>query len=202
MTRQGPNTEGATRAGVTSEAPVYSPIARRFHWAVVGLLLIQVPIGLYMVYRGTTLNIWDGLTNNLYSFHKLLGVIILAVVVLRLGYRLVHGAPADEPTLEWWQKAASHITHWSLYGMLLIIPVLGWIGVSRYPALGIFGIFELPALGGPDQKAAELYFYLHKMLAFLMILAIGAHVGAALFHYFIRKDGVLTRMLPGMKRRT
>src|SRR5262249_54297425 len=117
----------------------YSTGARHFHWWTVALLAIQVPLGIYMAYRGNTLTIWDGLTNTLYSSHKPLGLVILALVVARLLYRLVHGAPADEPSIEWWQKAASHATHWSLYLLLILVPIVGWLGISLYGARDVFG---------------------------------------------------------------
>jgi cytochrome b561 len=177
-----------------------------------------------MVWRGKATN-FDALTNTLYSGHKLAGFVLLWLVVARLLYRFAHGAPADEPTLEWWQKAAAHLTHWGLYGLLLAVPVLGWLGVSLYGALGTLGGMSLPAIPGqeilygiagtvagmlgfevppmsPDKpKAAELVFVLHFWGAMLMLCAIGAHIGAALFHHFIRGDGVLRRMLPGLKQR-
>jgi len=124
----------------------YSVAARRFHWWTVAFLAVQVPVGLVMVYRGKGLNVWDATTNVLYSGHKLLGLIILCAVIARLIYRLTQGAPADEPTLEPWQKGVSHATHWTLYLLLIV-------------------------------------------------LLAGMHVAAALFHYVIRRDGVLQRML-------
>jgi cytochrome b561 len=182
------------------DAAVYSPTARRLHWWTVALVFVMIPLGFGMVYRGTTLNIWDGLTNALYSVHKLLGFIVLWLVVARLIYRLRNGAPPDEPTLEWWQKLASHITHWSLYGLLIVMGILGWHGVSRYGARDIFGIVSLPPLGAKDQDAATFVFWLHEIGAYLLVLLIGAHIGAALFHHIIRKDGVLARMLPGVRK--
>ena len=178
----------------------YSSGARHFHWWTVALLAIQVPVGLYMVYRGKVTN-FDALTNTLYSSHKTLGLIILVLVIARLGYRLAHGAPADEPTIEWWQKAAAHLTHWSLYLLLILVPVVGWLGISLYGARDVFGLFSIPPLAMPDQAAAERVLMLHKYLAYLTVAAVGAHVGGALFHYFIRKDGVLMRMLPQAGRR-
>ena len=172
----------------------YSPAARRFHWWTVLLVLTQVPVGLYMVYRGNTLQIWDGLTNTLYSSHKLLGMIIFVLVVARLIYRLSHGAPPDEPTLEPWQKAAAHANHWGLYLFLLLVPIGGYIGISLYPALDVFGI-PLPALTAPNQEASSTVFYYHWLGALVIVLLVGMHVGAALFHYLIRKDGVMRRML-------
>jgi cytochrome b561 len=180
---------------------VYSPMARAFHWITVGFVLALVVLGLAMTYRGNTLKVWDGLTNGLYSTHKLLGFLLLWIVVARLLYRLTQGAPADEPTLEPWQKLASHLTHWSLYGLLLIVPILGWRGISQYPALEIFGLFKLPAIAAANQTASASAFFWHEILGKVMALLIAVHVGAGVFHHFIRKDGVLRRMLPNLPQK-
>ena len=184
---------GISRA--TAGDVTYSLPARRFHWWTVLFVTAQIPLGLYMTYRGNTLNIWDGLTNNLYSTHKLLGIVIFLVVLSRLIYRLTHGAPPDEPTITWWQKGASHLNHWALYLLLLLVPIGGYIGISLYPALDLFGLISLPGIVAPNQGAASAVFYYHWLGAVLIVLMVGVHVGAALFHYVIRKDGVLRRML-------
>jgi cytochrome b561 len=183
-------TTGANTAGDV----IYSVAARRFHWWTVLLVLTQIPLGLAMVYRGKVLDVWDGLTNNLYSAHKSLGVVIFLLVLARLLYRLSHGAPPDEPTITWWQKAGAHFNHWALYLALLVVPVLGYLGISLFPALDIFGLFSLPGLVAPNQDAAARVFYWHWVGAVAIVLLIGMHVGAALFHYLIRRDGVLRRM--------
>ena len=185
--------------GMAGRAAVYSPVARRFHWITVAAVFIMIPLGLGMTYRGNTLDIWDGLTNGLYSAHKLLGFLVLWLTAGRLAYRLLRGAPPDEPTLAWWQKLGSHLVHWALYGLLLIVPLFGWIGVSLFPALTIFDLFNLPALTGPNEEAAKRVLALHGWLAMLLMLAIAGHIMAALSHHFIRKDGVLRRMLPGLR---
>lgn len=182
------------------EALVYAPGARALHWLTVLFVAILIPVGLYMTWRGEATN-FDATTNTLYSTHKLAGFVLLWIVAGRLLYRFVLGAPPDEPTLLWWQKAASHLTHWGLYGLLLAVPLLGWYGVSLYGALGIPGGFSLPAIAAQDQKAAELILMLHGWGAKLILIGVAAHVGAALYHHFIRGDGVLRRMLPGLKRR-
>lgn len=176
--------------------PGYSPFARGLHWATVAFLLVLYPLGEAMTYRGKHLDIWDGLTNGLYSTHKLLGFTLFWLVLARLVYRVRNGAPPDEPTIEPWQRLASHVTHWSLYALLLLVPLMGWIGISLYPARDIFGLFQLPALWTPNQPASEKVFLVHEILGKVMLVLIVVHVGAALFHHFIRKDGVLRRMLP------
>jgi cytochrome b561 len=174
----------------------YSRTARRFHWWTVALIAAQVPIGFVMVYRGKILDVWDTITNTLYSSHKLFGMLILTLVLARLTYRLFHGAPAHEPTLARWERTASRLVHGLLYALLLILPLLGWLGVSYYGARDIFGLFSLPALAAENKDSAELAFYLHRLAAFTLLFVLAGHIGAALHHHFIRKNGVLRRMLP------
>jgi cytochrome b561 len=128
-------------------------------------------------------------------------VTILLAVVCRLAYRLVHGAPANEPTIERWQAVASHLNHWGMYLLLLCVPVAGYIGISLFPALDIFPGFKLPGIVAPNKEAAATAFFVHGLLAGLLVLFIAVHVAAALYHYFIRKDNVLGRMLPRLIRR-
>lgn len=185
-----------------ASAPVeiYRPTARVLHWVTVALLAVQIPVGVYMTYRGGTLNIWDGVTGALYTLHKLVGVTILAVLLWRLAYRLTRGAPADEPTLERWQRLASHANHWGLYVLAVAAAVAGYVGISLFPALDIFGLFSLPGVVAPDKEAAKTAFAVHGILALALVCLIAVHVAAALYHYFLRKDNVLGRMIPRLLR--
>jgi cytochrome b561 len=88
----------------------YSRAARQFHWISAGFIFVMIPVGIYMVDRGAATN-FDALTNTLYSNHKMFGFILLWIVAARLVYRLVKGAPPDEPTLAPWQKAVSHAVY-------------------------------------------------------------------------------------------
>ncbi|HEY5794236.1 MAG TPA: cytochrome b [Bosea sp. (in: a-proteobacteria)] len=192
-------TQDHDRATIGPGQSAYSAAARHMHWATAGAVLVMVPLGLAMTYRGNTLDIWDGLTDALYSSHKTLGFLVFWLVSGRLAYRLIKGAPPDEPTLLWWHKAASHLVHWLLYGLLIVVPLLGWLGVSLYPSLKVFGLIDLPALASPDEELAKTVLGVHGKLAIAMALLACGHVGAALYHHLIRKDGVLRRMLPGLR---
>ena len=180
--------------------PVYSPFARFLHWLVALLIAVMALTGVVMVSRGKDLNIWDALTNNLYSPHKALGLVVLALVVVRLGYRLVAGRPDDEPTLTPFQKIASHTVHWSIYVLLIAIPIGGWLGVSLFPALDVFGLFQIPALVAPDKALSEQVLWVHGLAAYVLLGLIAVHILAALYHHLIRNDGVLVRMLPSLRR--
>ena len=77
----------------------YSTTARRFHWWTVLFIAVQVPLGLFMVRYGAATDFAEP-TGKLYDIHKLIGMTILVLALIRLAYRLVRGAPADEPTLD------------------------------------------------------------------------------------------------------
>lgn len=185
----------------TSEVRAYSGIARFFHWLSALLVLVLIATGLLMVYRGKDLNIWDDLTNTLYTTHKTLGLALLALIILRLVYRLSAGAPGSEPSLTPPQRIISHATHWTLYGLLIALPLLGWVGISMFPALNTFGGLKIPALTAPDQATAKQVLWLHGWVAYAIIVLVCMHIGAALYHHFIRQDNVLRRMMPGLKRK-
>jgi cytochrome b561 len=183
---------------LASMATDYTPAARHFHWVTVAFVAVLAVTGIIMAGRAEQ-NIWDAVTNNLYSTHKLLGFILFWIVVWRITYRVRKGWPAPEPTLEPVHRLGSTIVHYALYGLLFIVPLLGWLGVSMFPALEIFGLFKLPALAGKSD-ASEQVLNIHKFMALTLLTLVAVHVAAALYHYFIRKDGVLARMLPSLKR--
>lgn len=179
----------------------YSATARALHWLSALLVLVMAATGLAMVYRGKDLNLWDQLTNTLYTTHKTLGLVVLVLIIVRLAYRLSRGAPPDEPTLQGLQRFVAHLTHWSIYALLIALPLLGWVGISMFPALGTFGGLEIPALTGPDPATSKQVLWLHGLLAYLLIGLVVMHVAAALYHHTVRRDNVLRRMLPGLKAR-
>lgn len=189
-----------------SEIAVYSPRARLYHWLTAFLILIQIPVGLYMTYRGyemtyidaegaTKIGLFDALTGFLYDFHKSIGITILVLVLARLIYRLRNGAPASDPTLPPALIGISHLTHWAIYALLIAVPIVGYVGTSYYGALSAFGV-PLIAVTAKDEKFSEQVFELHETLAFALLALVVLHVAAAIYHKMIRKDRVVERMLP------
>lgn len=178
----------------------YSGLARFFHWLTFFLILGLFPVGFYMTHRGKTLNLWDDLTNQLYSTHKLVGFILLILIVLRLLYRTFAGAPEEEPTLTRLQAMGSNIVHWALYALLIAVPVSGWVGISAFPALGTLGGLSLPGIVAPNKELASQAFAVHGILTKALLALVVLHVAAALFHHFVRRDSVLTRMTSGRMR--
>ncbi|MGH1419857.1 MAG: cytochrome b [Hyphomicrobiaceae bacterium] len=180
----------------TQQIEIYSSPARKFHWVMAFLLLLQVPLGLAMVYRGVDLGIFDSVTNHMYTSHKLIGVVLLVLIIFRFLYRLMNGAPEEPDTLEPWQKKLSMLNHWGIYVLLIAVPILGYLGTAYYGALNIWGLFKLPAVVGVDKEVAKVVLAYHAWAAFALLALVVLHIVAAIYHHRIRKDLVLARMLP------
>jgi cytochrome b561 len=160
-------------------------------------LLVQVPIGLWMARRGAA-GIFDDLTNTLYSWHKLIGFTLLWIILLR-AFIAARGAwppyPASLPAV---QQMAAHGLHRLIYVLLIFIPLSGWAGVTAFPALITLGGYNLPAMPFVPQNAdlAGTIFMVHKYAAYLLLFLLVGHIGAALMHLVVFKDGIFQRMWP------
>lgn len=170
----------------------YPATSKLLHWLVAACVLTTAPVAIAMgrLNPGPT-------QDTLYNFHKSLGVLILVLMILRLINRLVVGAPIAEPGIEPWQKTVSSIVHTSLYALLLAMPIVGYIANSAFGATTpFFGLFNLPPIVAKNDALSTQLFTIHRWVGWLVILLVLMHVGAALYHYFIRRDNVLPRMLP------
>jgi len=169
----------------------YSLIARSIHWLTALMVLTMVPAGLIMIRI-------DGgaLQNQLFDFHRSVGIVLMILTLLRLAYRLTH-APAPLPdSMPGWQKFAAKATHVFLYGFLLVNPFLGWVATSAYGAkISVFGLFTMPEIIAKDRALSEQLFQVHLVLGLLFTAAVLLHIAAALYHGLIRRDGVLSRMI-------
>ncbi len=173
----------------------YSPVAKTFHWAVAVLVMGIIPAGIIMT------NLSSGpFQNNLYDLHRSFGTLILGLMAARIGYRLMHGSPAPEASLKRWEVIVSEAVHGLLYVLVVGTALMGWAGTSAYgAAIRVFGLFTLPPLLAKDQALGETLLGIHGKLGFLVGLLALLHIGAALQHYVIKKDGVLQRMLPARR---
>ncbi len=171
----------------------YTGTAKALHWTVVVLLIAQFILAWIMpeIHRDTPVTA-------LISLHFTFGVIILAVAIVRLGWRATHGEPAPLDGMPPWQAQSARIVHWLLYGLLFVVPILGLINASwRGMPVVMFGL-ELPALIAKRAPGWGWTGDVHGLLAnYLMLALVALHVAAGLYHYFVRHDGVLQRMLPG-----
>ena len=175
----------------------YTKVAIALHW-IIGLAII------FMLGLGLLLDeIPDNYKFAAYQFHKSLGLTILALSFVRLFWRLTHRAPPLPAGMKTWEIWAAKLTHYAFYVLMIGIPLTGWALVSASPLnfpIMWFGVFEWPHLPlTPNKELSDTFSQAHEILAYLTIILLGMHIGAALKHYFINKDNVLTHMLPFLK---
>lgn len=171
----------------------YSLTARVLHWLTAALVLTMIPIGIAMA------NADFGVAQDtLYHLHRSIGATLLPIVIARLVYRWRHPAPPLPDDIPAVQRFAALATHWALYALLIVQPIVGWIATSAYRAPVLyFWMFELPPIWPVDQPFSETMFTVHRTLGIVISVLICMHLGAALFHHFVRRDRVLMRMVSG-----
>jgi cytochrome b561 len=171
----------------------YTATAKFLHWLIVALLVVQFIVAWTMPHIGRNTPV-----TTLISLHFSFGVIILVVAIIRLAWRVTHAEPAPLDGVPPWQVQSARIIHWLLYALLLVLPILGWINASwRGMPIVLFGL-EFPKLVGTRAPGWGWTGDVHTLLAYyVMLTLIGLHIASGLYHYFIRRDRVLQRMLPG-----
>ena len=175
----------------------YALIQRLLHWLIALLVLLALGVGMilgFLGFDGTQATFGEAVTNALYAGHKTFGVMILALMLLRLGIRLVLGAPPYQSPLTGFERVASRTVHALLYITLLAQPILGWLATAAggYP-VQFFG-WNLPGLIGKDKGLSEALFLLHEVVGWALVGLLILHIGGAMQHWLIKRDGVMTRM--------
>lgn len=171
----------------------YRPPARWLHWIVAAAVLAMIPAGLVMVQEGLPRPVQDAL----FVLHKKLGALLIPVILVRVIYRLTHRPPPLPDSIPRWQRRAAALSHGMLYGLLVVMPVSGFVRVRA----GGYPVELLDRLGfgpwiGRSERLADAASALHQAAAFLLIAVLAVHAGAALQHALIRRDGVWSRMWP------
>ncbi len=184
-------------ANLRNPTESYGIIAQVLHWLVAVLVFAQIGIGLYAANLPVSLARLQWL-----SRHKSLGLAILALVLLRLGWRAWNPPPELPVSMPRWERRAALATHRLFYLLLILAPLAGWLYASAAGlSVNWFDLFQVPDLVSKDRQLAELFKALHIGLVALLGSLVAVHVGAALRHRLFLRDGVMHRMLPWKPRR-
>jgi cytochrome b561 len=191
------------QSGAAGAAQRYSSIAIALHWIIAAAIVGQIALGFLMA------SMPDGLAKfERFQLHKSVGITILLLSALRLGWRLFK-KPPPAVTMPNWQRRAAGVTHWAFYVLLLALPLTGWALVSASPwnlPTLLFGNVPWPHLpawpmppgyeGGAQQAAR------HRTCdaRLVHVLLLAATSPGALKHHLVDRDATLSRMLPGLVR--
>jgi cytochrome b561 len=190
----------SSAATASSAQARYSTVAIVLHWLLGLSIFAMFAIGIYM----TDLP-FSPLRLKLYNYHKWAGITFLILSVLRLVWRLVNKPPALPKAIEQampnWQTKVYHATHYALYALFFAVPLIGWAysSAAGFPIV-LFGVFPLPDFMSVDKEFAKQIKEFHEISAFALVGLAVLHIGAALKHHFIDKDGLVSRMLPGSSK--
>ncbi len=179
----------------TGSTTGYTSTAKLLHWLVASLVVVQFVLA-NLAERAEDA---DDLVRELALFanHRSVGITILALIIIRLLWRWRNPPPPLPDSVPRWQVIASRISHWSLYGILLVMPISGWLMTSAADvSVSWFGLVDLPDFVSPDHERHEFFEGIHELLTKLLFVIASLHILAALKHGLFDKDGVLQRMLP------
>ena len=175
-----------------AQVPGYGAVAKILHWLIFVLLAVQYAIGSIMPHIGrhTPDQGWV-------AWHFSVGAAILFFIVLRLIWRLFHRVP-QLPTMLAWERVLSGFVHWALYLLVLAMTLLGWAATNaRGWDVHLFGMVTLPAIAPNGSHWGHEAGDIHNVLVYVLLGFIAVHVAGALYHYFVKHDEVVARMLPG-----
>lgn len=181
-------------AQINAEGKRYSTVAIVLHWLLGISIFAMFAIGIYMSDLP-----FSPLRLKLYNYHKWAGITFLILSVLRLVWRLVNKPPALPKAIEQampsWQTKVYHSTHYALYALFFAVPLIGWAysSAAGFPIV-LFGVLPLPDFMTVDKEFAKQIKELHEVSAFALVGLALLHMGAALKHHFIDKDGLISRM--------
>ena len=170
----------------------YTLPAIMLHWLMAFMILGLFGLGLYM--SGLPLS---PRRLQLFAWHKWAGMLVLALWCLRIGWRLLHQPPALPGGMPAWQEKIAGATHWALYGLMLLVPLSGWLmsSASGFTVV-MFGKWPLPNLLAANHALGETLKTVHHVLNYAFMGLVGLHVLAVIQHQFLLRDGLLQRMLP------
>jgi cytochrome b561 len=174
-----------------SRTAVYSPVAKGLHWLMVILIIVQYTTAFLLPHIGRKTP-----PSDIIDLHFSMGVLVMLVMLVRLGHRLLHPVPLEVAEAAPWERLLAKLTHWLIYLILIVSPVLGWAAASAHNLpVSLFGI-ALPALAAPGTAWANQAGDIHSTAMWALLWLLGLHVAGALYHHLLRRDGTLLRMLP------
>ena len=165
-------------------------ISKLFHWLMAITILFMAGLGLTMInVRLSPMKL------EMFIVHKSIGILLLAMVVVRICWRFMNPTPALPETMTKREKNFARFTHAWIYFLLIGIPLSGWVinSAANFP-LQWFGLFELPAIAAPSIIVEEYAKKTHMILLIALGVTVLGHIVAALRHHMVLNDDILRRM--------
>jgi cytochrome b561 len=168
--------------------------SKLLHW---GMALLIIGSAIFVLHINDTLP-WFKSSATLYityiHWHKAFGLLALALVLLRFGWKRAQLKPETAP-LTPFERKASLGTHHALYALMIIVPLSGWIASSLFGSpTKVFGWFTVPGIVPKNRELVGAAYWAHFITAWSLLALVTFHAAAAWYHHLVRKDAVLSSM--------
>lgn len=184
----------------------YSAVAMLLHWLIAALLFANI-------WYGWRMGQLKGLARyELFQLHKSIGISVLILSLVRLGWRLVAAPPPLPTSMTRFERIAAGATHWLLYGLMIVLPLTGWVIVSASPYNLPTVLFRIDSLRWPHlalihdlpivtrKLIEDQVGDIHEWLAWSLLALAALHIAAAIKHLVWDRDDVAARMVPFLPR--
>jgi cytochrome b561 len=195
-TSQGSEARGSIMSTLMNTRFRYGAVAKIFHW----LTVVMVGTAYMVSPGGSEQRVYSSASDFTRHIHETAGILIFAIVLARILWRLIDAAPEALPMAPW-MKFSSNVAHVALYALLIALPLTAIVGawLEGHP-LTLLGLGDLGPMLPQAHDLGQAVANIHTILGNVIIWVAGAHAAAALFHHFVLRDNVLISMLPDWRR--
>lgn len=192
-----------------TETHRYTAVAITLHWLIAIMIVLLIFVGwragdmAEALRAGSTEFTLDDV-RFVFDMHKTFGIIVLALSLARLIWRFMNPVPPMPEDMKPWEKTVARVTHFSFYVLIIGMPILGWLTASSSQLPSYFfnnPSWPIPDIAPNNETLHEVTEFLHGRGAWVIIVLLVLHAGAALKHHIVDKDDVLARMIPFLRRK-
>lgn len=177
----------------------FGTVAKFFHWTIALFVIFLIPLGFCMADASA-----GTLKSVLYSLHKSCGLTVLFLLILRYLWRLLNRRPKYPVGTPVWQAKMANWSHTALYLLLFLQTLTGWImstAAGKPPNFWWVVVLPAPWVSSNSSSLTAVCRFIHHYCAWVLVGLICLHILAALYHWWIRRDGVFQRMQPNFTKK-
>jgi superoxide oxidase len=168
----------------------YGRVALALHWLMAGLIIFNIASAKFT----------EDLTREVRSQwlyqHKAIGTILLGLIIWRLIWRLTHEVPPLPSGTTKINLLLAHAGHWTLYGLMIFVPLTGFVKeLLRGRDIGLW-IFTLPSPFTSEIATSKYLGSLHDVSGNIIMFLVAGHVLMALYHQYFLRDNLINRIAP------
>ncbi|MFN2098486.1 cytochrome b [Altererythrobacter sp. MF3-039] len=174
----------------------WGAVSKWLHWLIALLIIVASLI----MWHANDSTYWFKSNVRIFlewvHWHKALGLIAFALILFRLWWRRRQPVPQTDDLTDFEERWSSRV-HWAFYALMIALPITGWLSSSLFGStVNVFGLFVIPPITPENKELVGPFYWAHFVMAWALTALVVFHIGAALYHHFVKRDRVLKSMLP------